>query len=390
MSNLVVKAGTTDVSCVIRIIDSSDGTPETGVEHNSSGIDLWYRREVDPGSTPLAKVSITEAALASLTTAHTDGGIEHIGDGYYRLDLADAAVATGAIGVMVGGTVTGMIVIGTFIQLVDYDPQDTVRLGLTALPNAAADAAGGLPISDAGGLDLDNDVSNQLTTIGLDHLISAAVVGGDVADNSIVARLVSSSATADWDSYDNQTDSLQAIQDDITTIDTVVDGIQTDLDNGTDGLGAIKAETALIVADTNELQTDWTNGGRLDLIIDELTTNIDAIETDTQDIQTQIGTAGAGLTDLGGMSTAMKAEVNTEALDVLNTDTFAEPGQETPGATITLAAKIGYIYKAWRNKSTQTSTTYSLFNDDTTTVDHKATVSESGGTITKTEVTTGP
>ena len=37
------------------------------------------------------------------------------------------------------------------------------------------------------------------------------------------------------------------------------------------------------------------------------------IETDTQDLQTQIGTAGAGLTDLGGMSAGMKAEVNTEA-----------------------------------------------------------------------------
>jgi len=35
------------------------------------------------------------------------------------------------------------------------DLDDSVRLGLTALPNAAADAAGGLPISDAGGLDLD-------------------------------------------------------------------------------------------------------------------------------------------------------------------------------------------------------------------------------------------
>jgi len=41
------------------------------------------------------------------------------------------------------------------IELVAVDHQDTVRLGLTALPNAAADAAGGLPISDAGGLDLD-------------------------------------------------------------------------------------------------------------------------------------------------------------------------------------------------------------------------------------------
>lgn len=41
------------------------------------------------------------------------------------------------------------------VYTISFDPHDTVRLGLTALPNAAADAAGGLPISDAGGLDLD-------------------------------------------------------------------------------------------------------------------------------------------------------------------------------------------------------------------------------------------
>src|SRR5690606_21760842 len=112
--------------------------PVTDVEHNSAGIDLWYRRK------GAARVSITEAALASLTTSHTDGGLEHIGDGYYRLDLPDAACAAGASQCIVGGAVTGMIVIGTFIQLVDYDPYDTVRLGLTALPNIAAGSAGGL------------------------------------------------------------------------------------------------------------------------------------------------------------------------------------------------------------------------------------------------------
>ena len=357
--NMIVKAGETDVSCVIRIIDSSDGTPETGVEHNTSGIDLWYRREVDPGSTPLAKVSITEAALASLTTAHADGGIEHIGDGYYRLDLADAAVATGAIGVQVGGTVTGMIVIGTFITLVDYDPQDGVRLGLTALPNAAADAAGGLPISDAGGLDMDNNVSNALNAIGLDHLVSASVAGADVTDNSIVAKLVSSSATADWDSYDNQTDSLQATQDDITTIDTVVDGIQTDLDNGTDGLGAIKAETALIVADTNELQTDWANGGRLDLLVDQIISDIAALN----DIST--------------------ADVNAQVLDVLNTDTFAEP-TGVPAATTTLATKIGYLYMALRNQVDVTSTK-KTFYDDGGSAEWEKDLSDDGTTYSESE-----
>jgi len=144
-----IKKGSTDQSIVIRIIDSTDGTPETAVAHDTAGIDLWYRRE---GAT---KTSITEAALAALDSAHSDGGIEPIGDGYYRLDLPDAAVASGVNGVMVGGTVTGMIVIGCYIMLTDFDPYDTVRMGMTALPNAAADAAGGLPISDDGELDLD-------------------------------------------------------------------------------------------------------------------------------------------------------------------------------------------------------------------------------------------
>lgn len=145
----IVKKGVTDRSVTIRIVDSTDGTPETGVVYNTSGIDLWYRRE------GAAKTSITEATLSALTDAHSDGGFLHIGDGEYRLDLPDAAFASGANYVDIGGTVTGMIVIGGRVRLVNYDPEDGTRLGLTALPNAAADGAGGLPISDAGGLDLD-------------------------------------------------------------------------------------------------------------------------------------------------------------------------------------------------------------------------------------------
>ena len=48
------------------------------------------------------------------------------------------------------------------------------------------------------------------------------------------------------------------------------------------------------------------------------------------------------------------AEVNAEVVDALATDTYAEPGQGAPAATATLAAKINYLYKAWRNKKTQT------------------------------------
>lgn len=122
----IVKKGTNDYSCVIRIVDATDGTPETGVVWNTAGIDLWYRRP------QAAHTSITEATQTE-GGAHTDGGFVHISDGYYRLDLPDAAVATGVDYVDVGGTVTGMIVIGGRINLVDNTAGDVyTRLGAPA------------------------------------------------------------------------------------------------------------------------------------------------------------------------------------------------------------------------------------------------------------------
>lgn len=111
-----IKKGSTSQSVVIRIIDSTNGTPETAVEHNTSGIDLWYRREGG------LQVSITETALAAADSAWAEGGLETIGHGYYRLDPPNAAFAAGSNGVLFGGTVTGMIVIGSYYPLVNYDP----------------------------------------------------------------------------------------------------------------------------------------------------------------------------------------------------------------------------------------------------------------------------
>ncbi len=145
----IVKKGSTDRSVPIYAFDNTTGLPKADLAYNSSGVDLWYRRE------GAAVVSITEATLASLTTAHTDGGFIAVANGEYRLDLPDAAFASGANYVDYGGTFTGYTLVGGRVKLVGVDLEDAVRGGMTALPNAAADAAGGLPISDAGGLDMD-------------------------------------------------------------------------------------------------------------------------------------------------------------------------------------------------------------------------------------------
>ncbi len=106
-------------------------------------------------------------------------------------------------------------------------------------------------------------------------------------------------------------------------------------------------------------------------------------------LRAAVGLASADLdTQLGAIPTA--AEINAEVVDALATDTYAEPGQGAPASTTSLAAKINYVYKAFRNKVTQTSTTFSLYADDATTVDQKATVSDDGTTFTRDEISSGP
>jgi len=92
----------------------------------------------------------------------------------------------------------------------------------------------------------------------------------------------------------------------------------------------------------------------------------------------------------GDLTATMKTSVKTEAVAALNTDTYAEPGQGAPAATTTLVGKIGYMYKAFRNRFTQTATEAKLYADDAATVDQKATVSDDATTFDRGEMGSGP
>lgn len=101
-----------------------------------------------------------------------------------------------------------------------------------------------------------------------------------------------------YDEVTSVTYGLSALKTLIDTVDTVVDGIQTDLDNGTDGLGAIKTavdanqtdltnieskiDTVDTVVDSNySLLTDGTYGlSALQTLLSTINTNTDTIETD--------------------------------------------------------------------------------------------------------------
>lgn len=277
----IVTKDSVNRSLPLRMADSTDGTPETGVVAATAGLDIWYRRE------GAAKVSLTESDLAALTTAHTDGGLLHISDGEYRVDFPDAAFATGVNYVDVGWGATGMVGYGGRVRLVNVDLEDAVRAGLTALPNAAADAAGGLPISDAGGLDLDAKIGALTFTVAGDVDVNVQSWKGATAPamtGDAFARLgapAGASVSADVAALPTQaeiTGGAYALDTDANGRLRIVDG------TGAGELDTLSG-TVLLRAANEQVLADWVNGGRLDLILDELTTQGDTNEGILSDLQ---------------------------------------------------------------------------------------------------------
>jgi hypothetical protein len=103
----------------------------------------------------------------------------------------------------------------------------------------------------------------------------------------------------------------------------------------------------------------------------------------TTELQSGLATASALATVAGFLDTEIAAIL------ALLDDPRTEPGQGAPPVNPDLATKIDYLYKAWRNKKDNNGTETKLYADDGSTVDHKQTTSESGGTVTKGEWATG-
>ena len=151
--------------------------------------------------------------------------------------------------------------------------------GLSAIPwNAAWDA------------EVQSEVNDALVALGLDHLVSASVTGTDITNNSIIAYMVSSAATADWDTFVNTDDSLQAISESggggptaADIADAVWDELQADHTTvGT--FGVIASEIATILARipqtlnltaSGNIGIDWAN-------VENPTTALDLSGTDIQ------------------------------------------------------------------------------------------------------------
>lgn len=264
---------------------------------------------------------------------------------------------------------------------------------LPAAPAATGDIPTAAAVADAV---WDETLSGHLTAGSTGEALNAAGAAGDPWTTSLPGAYGAGSAGYIIGNNIDAAVSSRASQTSVNTIDDFLDTEMAAV------LAAVDTEVAAIVT------TLGTPAGV------SVSADIAAMKVDTAAIlvdTAEIGAAGAGLTNInlpdqtmnitgnitgnlsgsvGSLATQAKADVNAEVVDALNVDTYAEPGQGAPAATLSLAAKINYLFKTWRNKKTQTATTFSLYDDAGTTVDQKSTVSDDGTTTTRGEIATGP
>ncbi len=207
---IFITKGQTNVTVDVHLIQDSGaanpGDPLTGLVFNSAGLTCYFR-ESDTNSV----TQLTLASLALVSTAHTDGGFIELDatnmPGHYRLDLSDAIVSGGPDRATV--VLNGAADLAThtiFIELFDVDLRDPVRAGLTSLPNAAAEAAGGLYTRGTGAGQINQQTNGQIDSNverWLNGVVNALVSGrvdgsvGAMATDTISSAALSANAITD-------------------------------------------------------------------------------------------------------------------------------------------------------------------------------------------------
>jgi hypothetical protein len=130
-----IKWGTT--SRLLLISARGDRGAAVGLRHDTPGAAAAYVREGE-GAT---KVDLVPGAVGE----HTAGGWAEVDaelvPGIYQFGLPDPALAKGTARAMVVLQFPGVTIDPVEIELVAYDPLDTVRLGMTSLGPAERIAA---------------------------------------------------------------------------------------------------------------------------------------------------------------------------------------------------------------------------------------------------------
>jgi hypothetical protein len=302
------------------------------------------------------------------TFAAGGGTVTEDTGGYYKYAMSQADTNGNDIGFRFSGT--GAITVALNIVTTAADPTDTVRFGLTAMPNVASGSAGAIPTTGTG--------SNQISVSSGQVILQSGTGTGQLDFTSGVvksnlAQILGTALTETAGLLAGGFKKFFNVSSPTGTLNSIPDAVA----GATGGLFIAGTNAATTV--TTALTTTFTGN---------LTGSVASV---TGAVGSVTGNVGGNVTgSVGSLAAQAKTDVNAEVVDALATDTYAEPGQGTPAATTTLAAKINYLYKNWRNKKTQTSSQFSLYADDATTVDQKSATSDDGTTATRGEIATGP
>lgn len=366
---------------VVPLVDA-DGDIVTGATSLDSEIDTW-----------------TDGAAPDGFTDCTNEATEVGSTGIYYLSLTQAEMNADYIYVQIKSSAkTQHVLINTMVG-------DPLNRAVTD-DGTAINVASGIVEAQVKSIDANAITAASIATgaIDADAIADGAIDAGAIAADAITAAKVAADVSAeiadavwDEDATGHQTGGTfgQAIGDPGADTNTIFKAVVTDATGVTVGadIVAIKAETASILTDTAEIGAAGAGLTAIDL--PDQTMNITgnlsgSVGSVTGAVGSVTGNVGGNVTgSVGSLAVQAKADVNAEVVDGLATDTYAEPGQGTPAATASLSAKLGYLYKNWRNKKTQTATEWALYADDTTTKDQEAVVSDDATTATKGEISTG-
>ena len=207
MAKQLVQLNNTSRSEYIFIQNSSSttGAGLTGLTYLSAGLTAAHVVERGTAS------SIGLATLASASAAWSSAGFVEVDaalmPGVYRFDVPNVVFATADKSVVMLKGATNMAPVVLEYQIVGFNPDDAVRLGLTAIPNVAQGTTGAISTGNATGqvtVATNNDKTGYslttapLTTAGTASAVWDALLASYTTSNSFGARIVrtlSSSAT---------------------------------------------------------------------------------------------------------------------------------------------------------------------------------------------------
>jgi len=142
--------------------------------------------------------------LASASAAWSSAGFVEVDaalmPGVYRFDVPNVVFATADKSVVMLKGATNMAPVVLEYQIVGFNPDDAVRLGLTAIPNIAQGTTGSLPTGNASG---------QVTVVG--------TATGAITASSFTAGAIDANAIA--------TDAITSAELSSTAIAEIADGI---------------------------------------------------------------------------------------------------------------------------------------------------------------------